>query len=118
MSEITINIPFTYELGDDGYWTGKELKTIEDMKDEVRAEFENGVVTASNIQMSVQYEREINLLAEKVKDIERFMSDLGLEWTTDYFNTDYSPEFNDPEDERMFNIKLGEILMLHEILGL
>jgi len=28
--EVTINIPFTYTIGDEGYHSGKTLKTIRD----------------------------------------------------------------------------------------
>ena len=46
-TEITINIPFTYTLGDMGFHTGKVLETVEDCKAEVIAEIESGVLTES-----------------------------------------------------------------------
>jgi|TARA_Y100000289_G_scaffold54301_1_gene56655 hypothetical protein len=41
--EITINIPFTYTIGDRGFHSGKVLKTIQDCKDEVLLEIESGL---------------------------------------------------------------------------
>jgi len=40
--EVTINIPFTYTIGEEGFVTNKELLTIEDCEDEVRAELNKG----------------------------------------------------------------------------
>ena len=40
--EVTINIPFTYTIGEEGYNGGKLLKTIQDCMNEVRAEIDNG----------------------------------------------------------------------------
>jgi len=51
--EITINIPFTYTIGDEGYVTGKLLETIEDCKDEVIAEIDNGI-NGSDLYLTVQ----------------------------------------------------------------
>jgi len=41
---ITINIPFTYELGKEGYHTGKTLETLEDCLKEVREELNDGIL--------------------------------------------------------------------------
>lgn len=41
--EITLNVPFTYTIGEEGPITGKILETIEDCKNEVRAEFDQGI---------------------------------------------------------------------------
>lgn len=41
--EVTINVPFTYTIGEEGPITGKILETIEDCEDEVRAELEEGI---------------------------------------------------------------------------
>jgi hypothetical protein len=46
--EVTINIPFTYTIGDEGYHSGKVLETIQDCKDEVLAEIEAGVLTSGD----------------------------------------------------------------------
>ena len=54
--EITINIPFTYTIGEIGYQTGNILKTIEDCKAEVLAEIENGVLDGTNVFMTVEGE--------------------------------------------------------------
>jgi len=51
--EITINIPFTYTIGEDGFNSGKVLKTIQDCKDEVLAEIENGNLNNGEVFMEV-----------------------------------------------------------------
>lgn len=40
--EVNLNVPFSYTIGEEGPTTGKLLLTIEDCKDEVRAEIEAG----------------------------------------------------------------------------
>ena len=40
--EVTINVPFTYTIGEEGYISGKVLNTIQDCKDEVTAEIIDG----------------------------------------------------------------------------
>lgn len=52
-NEVTINIPFTYQIGDEGYHSGKELNTIEDCMDEVRAEIEAGVLIEGEVMLVV-----------------------------------------------------------------
>lgn len=52
--EVTINIPFTYCIGDVGYNTQKELKTVEDCKDEVKAELDNQIITSNNVLLKVE----------------------------------------------------------------
>jgi len=47
--EVTINIPFTYRIGDIGYCTNKKLLTVEDCKNEVRCEIENNVINGNNV---------------------------------------------------------------------
>lgn len=42
---VTVNIPFTYTIGEEGPVTGKVLRTIEDCENEVRAEVEAGMDT-------------------------------------------------------------------------
>lgn len=42
---VTVNIPFTYTIGEPGPITGKILRTIEDCENEVRAEVEAGMDT-------------------------------------------------------------------------
>jgi uncharacterized protein (DUF2344 family) len=37
-TEVTISVPFSYTLGEEGYKTGKVLNTVEDCKEEVKAE--------------------------------------------------------------------------------
>lgn len=52
-TNITINIPFTYTIGDEGFYSNKVLKTIKDCKDEVLAEIENGVLNHDEVYMTV-----------------------------------------------------------------
>lgn len=42
--EVTVLIPFTYTIGDYGFYTDKKLLTVKDCKDEVLAEIEAGVL--------------------------------------------------------------------------
>lgn len=42
--EVTINLPFTYTIGEEGFRTDKVLKTVQDCKDEAIAEIESGVL--------------------------------------------------------------------------
>lgn len=41
---IVVNIPFEYTIGEKGTYSGKVLRSIEDCKDEVRAELRAGVL--------------------------------------------------------------------------
>ena len=50
---ITINIPFTYTIGEEGFNSDKVLKTIQDCKDEVLAEIENGNLNHGEVFMEV-----------------------------------------------------------------
>lgn len=52
--EITINIPFTYTIGDEGYYTGKVLRTVQDCMDEVQAEIDNNVLNDGEVYMNVE----------------------------------------------------------------
>ena len=40
---VTINLPFQYAIGEEGFFTGKVLETIEDCKNEVIKELEEGL---------------------------------------------------------------------------
>lgn len=51
--EVTINIPFTYTIGEMGYHSGKVLETIEDCENEVRAEIEAGVLNEDEVMLEV-----------------------------------------------------------------
>jgi len=51
--EITINIPFTYTIGEDRFNSCKVLKTIQDCKDVVLAEIENGKLNNGEVFMEV-----------------------------------------------------------------
>ena len=52
--KVTVSIPFSYTIGEEGYYTGKVLKTVQDCKDEVLAEIESGVLEESEIFMDVK----------------------------------------------------------------
>lgn len=52
--EVTVSIPFSYTIGEEGYHTGKVLKTVQDCKDEVLAEIESGVLEEGGIFMDVK----------------------------------------------------------------
>ena len=41
--EVTINVPFTFTIGEVGKHTNKVLETIDDCEAEVLAEIENGL---------------------------------------------------------------------------
>ena len=47
--DITINIPFSYTIGEEGATTGKVLETIEDCMDEVRAELDAGNINGTDV---------------------------------------------------------------------
>lgn len=42
---VTVNVPFTYTIGEEGAVTGKVLRSIADCEDEVRAEIDGGMDT-------------------------------------------------------------------------
>lgn len=46
--EVTVNIPFTYTIGEEGPVSGKILETVEDCENEVRLELESGNVDSAN----------------------------------------------------------------------
>jgi len=52
--EITINIPFTYTIGEEGYNSHTILNTVKDCKNEVLAEIENGVLNSQDIIMTIE----------------------------------------------------------------
>ena len=54
---ITINIPFTYTLGEEGYYTGKVLETIDDCKAEVLAEIQADVLKENEVMFDVNIEQ-------------------------------------------------------------
>ena len=40
---VTINVPFTYTIGEEGNFTDNVLLTVEDCENEVRAELNDGL---------------------------------------------------------------------------
>lgn len=53
--EITVSIPFTYTVGQIGYYTGKPINSIEDAKEEVIAEIEANTLTDNEIYFEVSF---------------------------------------------------------------
>jgi len=47
--EVTINIPFTFTIGEEGTYTQKTLETVKDCEEEVRAEISEGVLNSTNV---------------------------------------------------------------------
>ena len=54
--EVTINVPFTFTIGEVGTYTNKVLETIDDCKEEVLAEIENGGLESGEVYMTVEGE--------------------------------------------------------------
>lgn len=50
---VTINVPFTYTVGDMGYHSGKKLNSIEALENEVLAEIESGILNEGEVFMEV-----------------------------------------------------------------
>lgn len=55
-TNVTVTIPFSYTIGDVGYYTGKTLETVEDCENEARAEMENGVIADGNFSLESKIE--------------------------------------------------------------
>jgi hypothetical protein len=53
--EITINIPFSYTIGEMGYHSGKVLETVENCEEEVLAEIASGVLDCGEVFMTTEY---------------------------------------------------------------
>lgn len=51
--EVTINIPFIFTIGEEGYYTGKVLETVEDCKNEVLAELDAGIINSIDVMLEV-----------------------------------------------------------------
>jgi len=47
--EVIINIPFSYNIGEEGPTTNKVLETIKDCMDEVRAEIDGGCINGVDV---------------------------------------------------------------------
>ncbi len=46
-TDITVNIPFTYTIGDEGNMIGRPLLTLDDVFEEIRAELNEGCLDDS-----------------------------------------------------------------------
>ena len=55
--EVTINIPFTYTIGEEGFFTDKVMETIEDCKADIVANIKSEC--AEDFQMEVQKETNV-----------------------------------------------------------
>jgi hypothetical protein len=53
--EITVSIPFTYTVGQEGYYTSKKILTIQDAEDEVKAEIKAGVLVDNEVYFEHSY---------------------------------------------------------------
>lgn len=51
MGNIVVNIPFSYERGQEGYFSGNKINSFEDAKEEVVAELEGGNIIYSELFM-------------------------------------------------------------------
>ena len=51
--EVTINIPFTYTIGEVGHYSNKILETVDDCKAEVIAEIDSGSLNTTDIFLSL-----------------------------------------------------------------
>lgn len=51
--KITINVPFTYYIGEEGPVTGKIINTVEDCMNEVKEEIRSGNLSNGDIFMKV-----------------------------------------------------------------
>ena len=65
--QVTINIPFIYTIGDEGFNSGKVLRTIEDCENEVLAEIRNGVLDG-DLNVMMEEGSEFKATQEQVKD--------------------------------------------------
>lgn len=57
-TEVTVNVPFTYTIGEEGPFTGNLLETIEDCKAEAEAELLNGL--SGEISMDVEVDEPVD----------------------------------------------------------
>ena len=74
--EVTINIPFTYTIGEEGNYSGKELKTIEDCKAEVLAEIDANVLNSTDVMLSVE-NLTVNIKETKIDEIQHIIQCWG-----------------------------------------
>ena len=83
--EITINIPFTYTLGEIGPTTRKILSSVEECMKEVRAEIDDGNITGSDVLLkdgTIDYEagfNEVMCYFDSISDEEKLKLSKRLE---------------------------------------
>jgi len=51
--KVVINMPFTYNIGERGFVTGKILNTVEDCINETRAEIDEGSLNGYDVFLTV-----------------------------------------------------------------
>lgn len=51
---VTINIPFSYTIGEVSSFSGRKFETIDDCKEEVLDELREGIVSADSVYLEVQ----------------------------------------------------------------
>ena len=79
--EVTINVPYVYEVGQEGHITGNLLNTIEDMEREVRAELE--VSDPHLLHLEVEKEAEENSKTFNLLELASELADKKLRETFD-----------------------------------
>ena len=75
---VTVNIPFTYTIGEEGYRTNKVLKTVEDCQAEVLAEIEAGVEFEEYVDEETEVSMDVDVSpysVEKKDEIEKIFID-------------------------------------------
>jgi len=77
--EVTINVPYVYEVGQEGPITGDLLNTIEDMEREVRAELE--VSDPNLLNLEVEKEAEENSKTFNLLELASELADQKLRET-------------------------------------
>ena len=66
-TELIINIPFTYTIGEEGPVTGNMLETVEDCEAEVMAELDEGNINGSNVMLDT-----MKTIEEKIGDLRHY----------------------------------------------
>ena len=107
---VAINVPFVYDIGDEGNFTGKTLLTIEDCENEIREEINNGmngaeVLLVKEVTIKGRIKDFIKEFCTEVydmpdEDLELKMDDHKcIEWEEiEYFMPENNSSFTDEDD--------------------
>jgi len=98
---VTINVPFTYEIGDEGTRTGKVLETIADCEAEVMAEVAEGL--DENLHMEVEPGDPQVLIVMEGGLVQEVITSVDC----DVVKIDYDTNGCDQDDEVIYNIPQG-----------